>query len=181
MHNEYRRNLKVAVTLQSMTTFCHSLLYADARREVIERAFRARCHTHSYVGARCVRRGIVCMHKYSLRMLTYGPNAASTLCERSARPQRGRRTLTERCGHKMCQGRIHLSPAVWVIFQLSHFYQIFHLQSKKKNIKVLGYRSCICITNMNNRDFYVHQGISMKEYTSMGISTSSYTILPPPP
>ena len=53
------------------------------------------------------------MHKNSLRMPTYGPYAASTLCntlcERSARPRHGRRTLTERPqyadvgGHKMCQ------------------------------------------------------------------------------
>ena len=56
-----------------------------ARREVVERAFRARCHTHSYVGARCcVRREILCMHKTSLRMPTYGPYAASTLCTRYA-------------------------------------------------------------------------------------------------
>ena len=38
---------------------------------------------------------------------------------------------------------------------------------------------CICITNINNRDFYVHQGIYLKEY--IGISTFSYTILFPPP
>ena len=39
-------------------------------------------------------------------------------------------------------------------------------------------RGCICITNVNNRDFYVHQGIYLKEY--IGISTFSYTILFPP-
>ena len=58
--------------------------------EVVERAFRARCHTHSYVGARCVRREILCMHKNSLRMLTYGPYAASTLCTRNANVPRVR-------------------------------------------------------------------------------------------
>ena len=42
-------------------------------------------------------------------MPTYGPYAASTLCERSARPWHGRRTLTERPqyadigGHKICK------------------------------------------------------------------------------
>ena len=40
-------------------------------------------------------------------------------------------------------------------------------------------RGCICITITNNRDFYVHQGIYLKEY--IGISTFSYTILSPPP
>ena len=55
-----------------------------ARREVVERAFRARCHTHSHVGARCIRREILCMHKNSLCMPTYGPYAASTLCTRYA-------------------------------------------------------------------------------------------------
>ena len=64
-----------------------------ARREVVERAFRARCHTHSYVGARCVRRGILCMHKNSLRMPTYGPHAASTLCTRYANVPRVRGTV----------------------------------------------------------------------------------------
>ena len=39
------------------------------------------------------------MNKNSLRMPTYGPYAASTLCERSARPRRGRRTLTGRPQH----------------------------------------------------------------------------------
>ena len=85
-----------------------------ARREVGERAFRARCHTHSYVGARSVRREILCMHKNSLRRPTYGPYAASTLCERSACSLRVKRTLTERPqhadagGHKMCQ--FHACP-----------------------------------------------------------------------
>ena len=64
-----------------------------ARREVVERAFRARCHTHSYVGARCVRREIFCMHKNSLRMPTYGPYAASTLCTRNANVPRVRGTV----------------------------------------------------------------------------------------
>ena len=32
------------------------------------RAFKARCHTHSYVGGRSVRREILCMHKKILRM-----------------------------------------------------------------------------------------------------------------
>ena len=64
-----------------------------ARREVVERAFRARCHTHSYVGARCVRREILCMHKNSLRMPTYGPYAASTLCTRYANVPRVRGTV----------------------------------------------------------------------------------------
>ena len=39
-------------------------------------------------------------------------------------------------------------------------------------------RGCICITTFNNRDFYVHRGIYLKEY--IGISTFSYTILFPP-
>ena len=89
-----------------------------ARREVVERAFRARCHTHSYVGARCVRREILCMHINSLRMPMYGPYAASTFCERSARPRHGRLTLTERPqyadvgGHTICQ--FHDEPsACW--------------------------------------------------------------------
>ena len=64
-----------------------------ARREVVERAFRARCHTHSYVGARCVRREILCMHKNSLRMPTYGPYAANTLCTRYANVPRVRGTV----------------------------------------------------------------------------------------
>ena len=83
---------KVAVTLQRMSS-----AYADffafavirwctsvARRELVARTFRARCHTHSYVGARSIRRDILCMHKNSLRMPTYGPYAASTLCTRYA-------------------------------------------------------------------------------------------------
>ena len=96
-----------------------------ARREVVERALRARCHTHSYVGARCVRREILCMHKNSLRITPYADvrpvrseHAMHTLCERSARPRHGRRTLTERPqytdvgGHKMCQ--FHDEPsACW--------------------------------------------------------------------
>ena len=75
---------------------------------MVEQALRARCHTHLYVGARSVRREILCMHKTSLRMPTYGPYAASTLCERSARPLRGRHLLTDRSqyaevgGHNMC-------------------------------------------------------------------------------
>ena len=64
-----------------------------AHREVVERAFRARCHTHSYVGARCVRREILCMHKNSLRMPTYGPYAESTLCTRYANVPRVRGTV----------------------------------------------------------------------------------------
>ena len=64
-----------------------------ARRGVVERTFRARCHTHSYVGARCVRREILCMHKNSLRMPTYGPHAASTLCTRYANVPRVRGTV----------------------------------------------------------------------------------------
>ena len=64
-----------------------------ARREVVERAIRARCHTHSYVGARCVRREILCMHKNSLPMPTYGPYAASTLCTRYANVPRVRGTV----------------------------------------------------------------------------------------
>ena len=67
-----------------------------ARREVVERAFRARCHTHSYVGARCVRREILCLHKNSLRMPTYGPYAASTLCTRYAKVPRVRGTVSVR-------------------------------------------------------------------------------------
>ena len=79
----------ISVWALRMTTFCHSLSYADARREVVERTFRAR-HTHSYVGTRCVRREILCMHKNSLRMPTYGPYAASTLCTRYANVPRVR-------------------------------------------------------------------------------------------
>ena len=63
------------------------------RREVVERAFRARCHTHSYVGARCVRREILCMHKNSLRMPTYGLYAESSLCTRYANVPRVRGTV----------------------------------------------------------------------------------------
>ena len=66
---------------------------SEARREVVELAFRARCHTHSYVGARCVRREILCMHKNSLRMPTYGPYAASTLYTRYANVPRVRGTV----------------------------------------------------------------------------------------
>ena len=66
-----------------------------ARREVVERAFRARCHTHSYVGARCVRWEILCMHKNSLRMPTYGLYAASTICTRYANVPRVRGTVPE--------------------------------------------------------------------------------------
>ena len=64
-----------------------------ARREVVERAFRERCHTHSYVGAHCVRWEILCMHKNSLRMPTYGLYAASTLCTRYANVPRVRGTV----------------------------------------------------------------------------------------
>ena len=61
-----------------------------ARRELVARTFRARCHTHSYLGARSVRREILCMHKNSLRMPTYDPYTASTLCTRYANVPRVR-------------------------------------------------------------------------------------------
>ena len=64
-----------------------------ARREVVERAFRARCHTYPYVRVRCVRRGILCMNKNFLRMPTYGPYAASTICTRYANVPRVRGTV----------------------------------------------------------------------------------------
>ena len=78
-----------------------------------ERAFRALCHTYSYVGARSVRREILCMHKKFSAYADVRPvrseHAKHTLCERSARSQYGRRTLKERPqyadvgGHKICQ------------------------------------------------------------------------------
>ena len=49
---------------------------------------------------------------------------------------------------------------------------------KQRNHQSFMYRGRICITIINNRDFYVHQGISLKEY--IGISILSYTILFPP-
>ena len=64
-----------------------------ARREVVERASRARCHKHSYVGALCVRREMLCMHKNSLRMPTYGPYTASMQCTRYANLPRVRGTV----------------------------------------------------------------------------------------
>ena len=39
---------------------------------------------------------------------------------------------------------------------------------KYRNHQGFRYRGRICIKNINNRDFYVHQGISLKEY--IGIS-----------
>ena len=99
-NNVYKTHIipKVAVTYQRMSSAYDDFLSfvvirwctSAARREVVERAFRARCHTHSYVGARCVRREILCMHKNSLRMPTY---AASTLCTRYANVPRVRGTV----------------------------------------------------------------------------------------
>ena len=81
-----------------MTTVCHTLSYADARRQHFGRWLGERSEhgvicTHPYVGARCVRREILCMHKNSLRMPTYGPYAASTLCTRYANVPRVRGTV----------------------------------------------------------------------------------------
>ena len=90
-----------------------------ARRELVARTFRTRCHTHSYVGARSARRKILCMHKNCVcRLTVHTQHAMHTLCERSACPPRGRRTLTERSqyadvgGHKICQ--FHDEPSVLV-------------------------------------------------------------------
>ena len=71
-----------------MTTFCHSLSYADARRQHVGRWLSERSE-HGVIRTRtseprCVRREILCMHKNYLRMPTYGPYAASTLCTRYA-------------------------------------------------------------------------------------------------
>ena len=75
---------------------CHS--YADARRKVVERAFRASCHTHSYVGPCCVCRETLYMHKKYLRMPTYAvrsDHAMYTLCERSVRNVHNTLTLVD--------------------------------------------------------------------------------------
>ena len=85
-----------------------------ARREVVERALRARCHTHSYVGARCVRREILCMHKNSLRMPTYGPYAENTLCTLYANVPRVRGTVGVRWRN------VH-STLTWVDTKCVHF------------------------------------------------------------
>ena len=56
-----------------------------ARREVFERAFRARCHTHSYVGARCV------LIDYRLNMAKlYACTNILCVCLRMAHTQRAR-------------------------------------------------------------------------------------------
>ena len=49
---------------------------------------------------------------------------------------------------------------------------------KKRNHQSFRYPGRICITNINNRDFYVHQGISLKEY--IVISIFLYDAVPPP-
>ena len=82
----------MAVTLQRMSSAyacvwrlcgirCHTLMHVGSTSG-------ARCanvqSTLSYVGARFIRRESLYMHKYSLRMPTYGPYAASTLCTRYA-------------------------------------------------------------------------------------------------
>ena len=47
---------------------------------------------------------------------------------------------------------------------------------KQTNHQSFRYRGRICIININNRDLYVHQGISLIEY--IGNSFFSYTMLP---
>ena len=82
-----------------MTTFCHSLSYADARRQHVGRWLSERSE-HGVIRTRTselVAYAEKCMHKNSLRMPTYGPYAASTLCTRYANVPRVRGTVGERC------------------------------------------------------------------------------------
>ena len=57
-------------------------------------------------------------------------------------------------------------------FNFCLFIDFFiHEVNKTLNLWILGF--------INNRDFYVHQCISLQEY--IGISIFTHTILPPPP
>ena len=99
-----------------------------ARRELVAWTFRARCHTDSYVGACSIRRYFMHAEKFSayadVRPIR-SEHSMHTLCERSTRPRRGRRTLTERRqyadvgGHKICQ--FHADPSARVLNVLSAY------------------------------------------------------------
>ena len=109
-----------------MTTFCHSLSYAGARRQHVGRWLSERSE-HGVIRTRsselvayaekfyaCTK--ILCVCRRTAR--TQRARYAHAICERSARPRHGRRTLTERPqnadvgGHKMCQ--FHDEPsACW--------------------------------------------------------------------
>ena len=51
------------------------------------------------------------------------------------------------------------SEAFWSVVQLLHFYQTFHSLSKDRKHQSFGYQGYIFVTNINNRDYYVNQGI----------------------
>ena len=68
-------------------------------------------------------------------------------------------------------------PTFLVNFSTFAFLLNFSFMKYRKH-QSFRIRGCICITNINNRDFYVHQGIYLKEY--IGISIFSYTMLFPP-
>ena len=60
-------------------------------------------------------------------------------------------------------------------FNFRIFIRFFIYEVKKP--WTFRYRGRICITNINNRDFYAHQGISLKEY--IGISIFLIRCCPP--
>ena len=72
--------------------------------------------------------------------------------------------------------KAYTSPHLFGQFFNFRIFIKFFIHEVKKTSKFEG-SGCICITNINDRDFYVHQGIYLKEY--IGISTFSYTILFP--
>ena len=54
-------------------------------------------------------------------------------------------------------------PSMLVHFSTFEFLLNFSFMKYRKHFR-FGYRDHICITNINNRDFYVYQGISLYEY-----------------
>ena len=96
-----------------MTTFCHSLSYADVRRQHVGKYLSERSE-HVVIRRSSLRtpRNVMHAQKFSayadVRPVR-SEHAMHTQWERSARPRRGSRTLTERpqyadvCGHKMFQ------------------------------------------------------------------------------
>ena len=87
-----------------------------------------------------------------------------------------RELIDERRRDGLITIRRTLLPSVFISFSTFAFLLNFSFM-KWRNHQSFRYRGRICITNINYRDFYVHQGISLIEY--IGISIFLYDAVPP--
>ena len=91
--------------------------------------------------------------------------------------------LTSDRDYKFCKGPITirrtLLPSFLVYFSTFAFF--FNFSFMKKRNQSYRYRGLICITNIDNQDFNVHQGISLKEYIGISIFLIRCCSPPPPP